>query len=181
MPGKNKPPQITLPKSWGAHVKTAILQVVAQAQYALAYSRSWAADSSNQRVRLKAPRDARRQNAGGSLPSPASDQPSTTTRTPGKLAAQFSLREAGDAGPRTTRREAETGDSVRRRPAATADRQPEACSVTPWTSAEVWLAVPVDMAVDEDLRGHGVGLRLDGCHGSRACGGFAKRFTSNSR
>ena len=54
MPSKNKQPQIPLPKSWGTHVKTAILHVVALAQYALTYSRSWAADSSNQRVRLKA-------------------------------------------------------------------------------------------------------------------------------
>ena len=54
MPSKNKQPQIPLPKSWGTHVKTAILHVVALAQYALTYSRSWAADSSNERVRLKA-------------------------------------------------------------------------------------------------------------------------------
>ena len=54
MPSKNKQPQIPLPKSWGTHVKSAILHVVALAQYALTYSHSWAADSSNQRVRLKA-------------------------------------------------------------------------------------------------------------------------------
>jgi putative transposase len=57
MPSKNKQPQIPLPKSWGTHVKTAILHVVALAQYALTYSRSWAADSTNQRVRLKAEND----------------------------------------------------------------------------------------------------------------------------
>src|ERR1017187_3328769 len=54
MPSKNKQPQMPLPKSWGTHVKSAILHVVALAQYALTYSRSWAADSSNQRVQLKA-------------------------------------------------------------------------------------------------------------------------------
>jgi len=57
MPSKNKQPQIPLPKSWGTHVKTAILHVVALAQYTLTYSRSWAADSTNQRVRLKAEND----------------------------------------------------------------------------------------------------------------------------
>jgi putative transposase len=54
MPSKNKQPQIPLPNIWSAHVKSAILHIVALAQYALTYSRSWAADSSNQRVRLKA-------------------------------------------------------------------------------------------------------------------------------
>ena len=54
MPSKSKQPQIPLPKGWGVSVKSAILHVVALAQYALTYSRSWAADSSNQRVRLKA-------------------------------------------------------------------------------------------------------------------------------
>ncbi len=57
MPSKNKQPQIPLPKSWGTHVKSAILHVIALGQYALAYSRSWAADSSNERVRLKAEND----------------------------------------------------------------------------------------------------------------------------
>ena len=57
MPSKSKQPQIPLLKGWGTHVKTAILHVVALAQYALTYSRSWAADSTNQRVRLKAEND----------------------------------------------------------------------------------------------------------------------------
>ncbi len=54
MPSKNEPPKIPLPKSWGTRVKSAILHTIALAQYALTYSRSWAADSSNQRLRLKA-------------------------------------------------------------------------------------------------------------------------------
>ena len=57
MTSKNKPPQIPLPKSWGTHVKSGILHVIALAQYAMTYSRSWAADSTNQRVRLKAEND----------------------------------------------------------------------------------------------------------------------------
>jgi len=54
MPSKTKLPQIPLPKSWGTRVESAILHILALAQYALTYSRSWAADSTNQRVRLKA-------------------------------------------------------------------------------------------------------------------------------
>ena len=61
MPSKNKQPQIPLPRSWDTHVKTAILHVVALARYALTYSRSWAADSTNQRIRLKAENDRFRQ------------------------------------------------------------------------------------------------------------------------
>jgi putative transposase len=57
MPGKSKPPEIPLPKGWGVHVKSAILHVIALAQYALSYSRSWAVDSVNTRVRLKAELD----------------------------------------------------------------------------------------------------------------------------
>jgi hypothetical protein len=47
MPGKSKQPQIPLPKSWATHVTSAVLHVVALARYALTYSRSWAADSTN--------------------------------------------------------------------------------------------------------------------------------------
>ena len=44
MPSKKKQPQIPLPKSWDKYVKSGILHVFALAQYALIYSRSWAAD-----------------------------------------------------------------------------------------------------------------------------------------
>ena len=54
MPRKKNPPQIPLPKGWNKFVKSGMIHVFALAQYALIYSRSWAADSSNQRVRLKA-------------------------------------------------------------------------------------------------------------------------------
>ena len=46
--------QIPLPKSWPEHVKSAMLHVISLAQYATAYTRGWAADSANARVRLKA-------------------------------------------------------------------------------------------------------------------------------
>jgi hypothetical protein len=57
MASKSKAPEIPLPKSWGKHVKSAILHIIALAQYALTYSRSWAADSTNQRVRLNTDND----------------------------------------------------------------------------------------------------------------------------
>ena len=44
MPEKNKSPEIPLPKGWGTHVKSAILHIIAPAQYALAYTRGWAAN-----------------------------------------------------------------------------------------------------------------------------------------
>jgi transposase InsO family protein len=50
-------PKVPLPRPWKSHVKTAILHVISLAQYATAYTRSWAADSSNARVRLTAERD----------------------------------------------------------------------------------------------------------------------------
>ena len=52
-----KPPTIALPKSWTAHVRSAVLHVIALAQYATVYTRSWAASSLNARVRLKAEND----------------------------------------------------------------------------------------------------------------------------
>ena len=53
----DKTPTIRLPKSWKPSVHSAILHVVSLAQYAAVYTRSWAADSTNQRVRLKAEND----------------------------------------------------------------------------------------------------------------------------
>jgi hypothetical protein len=45
---------IPLPKSWPSRVKSAVLQVISLAHYALTYSRSWAADCRNDRVRRMA-------------------------------------------------------------------------------------------------------------------------------
>jgi putative transposase len=47
-------PALTIPKSWPRSVQAAIVQVIALAQYALAYTRSWAANSPNERIRLAA-------------------------------------------------------------------------------------------------------------------------------
>ena len=54
-------PTIPLPKSWTKHVRTAMLHVVSLAQYATAYTRSWAADSTNARVQIKAEYDRAQQ------------------------------------------------------------------------------------------------------------------------
>jgi len=48
-----KAPRIPLPKSWAGHVRSAMLHVISLAQFATVYTRSWAVDSLNGRVRLK--------------------------------------------------------------------------------------------------------------------------------
>jgi putative transposase len=50
-------PKIPLPRGWNQHVRSAVLHVISLAQYATVYTRSWAADSTNSRVRLKAELD----------------------------------------------------------------------------------------------------------------------------
>ena len=52
-----KPPQIPLPKAWNKHVRSAMLHVISLSQYAAVYTRSWAVNSINGRVRLKAEKD----------------------------------------------------------------------------------------------------------------------------
>jgi transposase len=49
--------KIQLPDKWPATVKSAVLQVISLAQYAAAYTRGWAANSPNARLRLKAEKD----------------------------------------------------------------------------------------------------------------------------
>ncbi len=56
MPGE-KTPRIPLPKHRAKHVGSAVLHVISLAQYAAVYSRSWAIDSMNGRVRLRAELD----------------------------------------------------------------------------------------------------------------------------
>src|SRR5262249_33225649 len=48
---------IQLPKSWPAKVRSAMLHVVSLAKYAAVYTRSWAADCPEVRVRLRSERD----------------------------------------------------------------------------------------------------------------------------
>jgi len=56
-------PRLHLPKDWPRSVQAAILHVIALAQYALAYTRGWAADHANARVRLAAQSEQARQEA----------------------------------------------------------------------------------------------------------------------
>ncbi len=56
-----KPPTIPLPKSWTKHVRAAMLHMISLAQYATAYTRSWAADSTNGRLWIKAENDRSQQ------------------------------------------------------------------------------------------------------------------------
>ena len=61
MSRKTTPPTIPLPKNWTRHVKSAMLHVIALAQYAITYTRGWAADSINTRLRQAAEIDQLRQ------------------------------------------------------------------------------------------------------------------------
>ena len=51
------PPRIEVPQGWPAHVRSALLHIIALAQYALAYTRGWAVNAPIARVRLKAEND----------------------------------------------------------------------------------------------------------------------------
>ncbi len=54
-------PNIPLPRDWPCRVKSAILHVISLAQFAAAYTRSWAVNSQVARVRLKAENEQLRQ------------------------------------------------------------------------------------------------------------------------
>ena len=53
--------RIPVPHGWPRCVKSSMLHVLSLAQYALTYTRSWAADSRNARLRLTAENDRLRQ------------------------------------------------------------------------------------------------------------------------
>ena len=55
--------KLQLPKSWPATVRSAMLHVISLAKYAAVYTRSWAADSPNARVRLRAAGDRSQEDA----------------------------------------------------------------------------------------------------------------------
>ena len=57
MTAKRPSPEIPLPRGWPSRVKSAILHVISLAQFTLAYTRGWAANSPNSRIRLKAELD----------------------------------------------------------------------------------------------------------------------------
>ncbi len=47
-------PQIPLPRHWNRCVKSAVLHVISLSQFSMAYTRGWAANSINARIRLRA-------------------------------------------------------------------------------------------------------------------------------
>src|SRR5271165_7477578 len=52
-----KLPKMAIPKDWTVRVRTALLHVIALAQYVAVYTRAWAANSPSARVRLQADKD----------------------------------------------------------------------------------------------------------------------------
>jgi hypothetical protein len=54
MPASRPRLAIQLPKSWTFQVRSAVLHMISPARFGLTYSRGWAADSANTRLRLKA-------------------------------------------------------------------------------------------------------------------------------
>jgi len=56
-PTASQQPRLAVPKNWPKSIQAAMLRVIALAQYALAYTRSWAANSPNERIRLAAKAD----------------------------------------------------------------------------------------------------------------------------
>ena len=59
----NSTTKLRLPKSWPTKVCAAMLHVVSLAKYAAVYTRSWAADSPNARVRWRSERDREQEDA----------------------------------------------------------------------------------------------------------------------
>ena len=57
MPAKPSSPAILIPRAWPSRVKSAILHAISLAQYTMVYTRSWAADSINPRLRRTAELD----------------------------------------------------------------------------------------------------------------------------
>ena len=54
MPANPSSPEIPLPRGWPSRIKSAILHVISLGRFTLAYTRGWAANSPNSRIRLKA-------------------------------------------------------------------------------------------------------------------------------
>lgn len=57
MLGSRSRPRIPLPKQWSSRVRSGVLHAISLAHYSLTYTRSWAANSINARIRLKQEND----------------------------------------------------------------------------------------------------------------------------
>ena len=61
MAGSPPPPRIPLPRGWPRRVRSAVIHAISLAHFSLTSTRSWAANSWNARVRLKAENERLRQ------------------------------------------------------------------------------------------------------------------------
>jgi hypothetical protein len=61
MLGNRSRPRIPLPKQWPSRVRSGVLHAISLAHFSLTYTRSWAANSWNARIRLKQENDRLRQ------------------------------------------------------------------------------------------------------------------------
>ena len=61
MLGRRSSPRIPLPKQWPSRVRSGVLHAISLAHFSLTYTRSWAANSWNARIRLKQENDRLRQ------------------------------------------------------------------------------------------------------------------------
>ncbi len=61
MLGNHSRPRIPLPKQWSKRVRSGVLHAISLAHYSLTFTRSWAANGFNARIRLKAENDRLRQ------------------------------------------------------------------------------------------------------------------------
>ena len=57
MLGDRSRPKIPLPKQWPSRVRSGVLHAISLAHFSLTYTRSWAANSWNARIRLKQEND----------------------------------------------------------------------------------------------------------------------------
>ncbi len=61
MAGSTRAPRIPLPNGWSQRVRSAVIHAISLAHFSLTSTRSWAANSWNARIRLKAENDRLRQ------------------------------------------------------------------------------------------------------------------------
>jgi len=57
MLGNRSRPRIPLPKQWSKRVRSGVLHAISLAHFSLTFTRSWAANGFNPRIRLKAEND----------------------------------------------------------------------------------------------------------------------------
>jgi hypothetical protein len=61
MLGSRSRPRIPLPKQWSKRVRSGVLHAISLAHFSVTFTRSWAANGFNARIRLKAENDRPRQ------------------------------------------------------------------------------------------------------------------------